>query len=204
MRRLAAAIPACAALAGAAASVEVAVKDARSAPIEDAVVYAVARTPARAERPPRAAEVAQKDREFVPGVTVVQAGASVRFPNRDPFRHHVYSFSAPKVFEIKLYVGTPAEPVVFDKVGEVVLGCNIHDNMVGYLYVVDTPHFAKTDKGGRARIEGLPAGDYALHIWHPAQAASITPRTFALKAEEALSTTFSVPLKVLPPRPPAN
>ncbi len=192
-----------AALAAGAASVEVTVKDARLAPLEDAVVYATAKSGARTERPPRTAEIAQKDRQFVPGVSVVQAGASVRFPNRDPFRHHVYSFSPAKVFEIKLYVGTPAEPVVFDKPGEVALGCNIHDSMVGYVLVVETPYFARTDKDGRARIEGLPAGDYALHVWHFAQASAAAPKAIALKGEE-LAAAFTVPLKALPPRPGPN
>ena len=179
-------------------------KDARSAPIEDAVVYAMPKSGTRPDRPPRPAEIAQKDRQFVPGVSVVQAGASVRFPNRDPFRHHVYSFSPAKVFEIKLYVGTPAAPEVFDKPGEVALGCNIHDSMVGYVYVVDTPWFAKTDKEGRARIEGLPSGDYALQVWHFAQASAAAPRAIAVKADEPLAAAFSVPLRVLPPRPAAN
>jgi len=200
LRRLTAAVLAAAALDAAGASIEVTVRDARAAPLEDAVVYAVPRSAARPA--PKTAEIAQKDRQFVPGVSVVQAGASVRFPNRDPFRHHVYSFSPAKKFEIKLYVGTPAEPETFDKPGEVVLGCNIHDTMVGYVYVVDTPHFSKTDKEGRARLENLPAGDYELRVWHYAQASPPAPRSLALKGGERLSEAYSVPLKAMPPRPP--
>jgi plastocyanin len=203
LRTLFAASISLAALHAPAASLEVTVRDAGSGLLEDAVVYALAKG-ARSERAPRPAEIAQKDREFVPRVSVVQAGASVRFPNRDPFRHHVYSFSAAKVFEIKLYVGTPAEPVTFERSGEVVLGCNIHDNMVGYVFVVDSPYYAKTDKEGRARIDGLPAGDYSLHVWHFAQASPAGARALALKADENLAATFSLPLKALPPRPASN
>ena len=194
MRRRAAALLACAALPAGAASIDVTVRDARSAPLEDAVVYALPKA-ARAERPPRTAEVAQKDRQFAPRVSVVQAGASVRFPNRDPFRHHVYSFSAAKRFEIKLYVGTPADPEVFDKTGEVVLGCNIHDDMVGYVYVVDTPHFGKTDKAGRARIEGVPPGDYEVRVWHYGQSAAAGARAISARGDETVAATFDVALK---------
>jgi hypothetical protein len=115
----------------------------------------------------------------------------------------VYSFSPAKVFEIKLYAGTPAAPVLFDKPGEVVLGCNIHDNMVGYVYVVDTPFFAKTDKSGRARIEGLPPGDYDVQVRHYNQSAAPASRNLAAKGEEAASFDFAVSLKPVPPRPPS-
>ena len=204
MIRLAVAGAAFAALGAGAASLEITVTDARAAPVEDAVVYAMPKSGARSALPARTAEIAQKDRQFVPAVSVVQSGASVRFPNRDPFRHHVYSFSPAKVFEIKLYVGTPADPVLFDKPGEVALGCNIHDSMLGYVYVVDTPHFAKTDREGRARIDGLPAGDYALQVWHYAQASTAPARAIAVKAEETVAAAFSVPLRALLPRPAAN
>ena len=200
--RLGAALLVCAALPAGAASIAVTVRDSGEAPLEDAVVFALPKG-ARAERAPRPAEIAQKDRQFAPHVTVVQAGASVRFPNRDPFRHHVYSFSPAKRFEIKLYVGTPAEPEIFDKAGEVVLGCNIHDNMVGYVYVVDTPHFGKTDKAGRARIEGVPPGDYELRVWHPGQSAPAGARAISARGEETIAATFDVALKAAQ-RPPPN
>ena len=201
MRRSAAAFAACAALGCSAASFDVTVRDAAGAPLQDAVVYASPRSGPAAPAT-RTAEVAQQDRQFVPPVTVVQAGTSVRFPNRDPFRHHVYSFSPAKIFEIKLYVGTPADPVTFDKPGEVVLGCNIHDSMVGYIYVVDTPYFAKTSKEGRARLE-VPGGDYEVKVWHFAQASPGRPRPLTARGTETVPASFDVPLRTLPPRPPS-
>jgi plastocyanin len=200
LRRSAPALAACAALGCGAASFDVTVRDGAGAPLEDAVVYAVAKSGAVPPAATRTAEVAQKDRQFVPPVSVVQAGTSVRFPNRDPFRHHVYSFSPAKVFEIKLYVGTPADPVVFEKPGEVALGCNIHDSMVGYIYVVDTPYFAKTGKDGRARVD-VPAGDYDLKVWHFAQVSAGRPRPMSARGSEAAAASFDVPLRTLPPRP---
>lgn len=111
-------------------------------------------------------EVEQKGKQFHPLVTVAQVGASVNFPNRDKVRHHVYSFSPAKKFELKLYSGVPASPVTFDKAGTVVLGCNIHDTMLAFIYLVDTPYFAKTDTAGNAKFAQVPAGNYQLKVWH--------------------------------------
>ena len=188
-----------AAPAGLAATVDVAVKDARGAPVADAVVWATPKIASR-EHPRREAAVEQKDKQFVPIVTVIQAGTLVNFPNRDSVRHHVYSFSAAKPFEIKLYAGTSAPPILFDKPGEVVLGCNIHDSMLGYIYVVDTPWFAKTGPDGAARLADLPAGDYELQLWHYAQSAPAASMPVRLRADESLPAEFTVSLKALPPR----
>jgi plastocyanin len=137
-------------------------------PVFDAVVVAV---PADGNlRPPsrsREAMVDQVDKEFTPKVTAILVGTSVSFPNNDNVRHQVYSFSPAKRFELPLYAGVPAQPVVFDKPGVVVLGCNIHDWMVGYIYVSESPYFAKTDKDGRALITELPPGEYVVRVWHP-------------------------------------
>jgi plastocyanin len=103
----------------------------------------------------------------VPYVKVVRVGSSVSFPNKDNVRHHVYSFSPAKTFELPLYKGTPAEPVQFDKPGVVRIGCNIHDWMIGYIYVVETPYAGKTGKHGVIELEGLPPGRYRVRVWHP-------------------------------------
>src|SRR5207244_3930054 len=97
----------------------------------------------------------------------VLVGSPVSFPNRDDVRHHVYSFSPAKRFDLPLYVGTPAKPVVFDTPGVVIIGCNIHDWMVGYIYVSESPYFATTDADGRADLTGLPPGRYTARVWHP-------------------------------------
>ena len=95
-------------------------------------------------------------------------GTAVIFPNSDNIRHHVYSFSPAKRFELPLYSGVPAEPVVFDKVGFVTLGCNIHDWMIAYIAVLPTPYFQVTRGDGRAVLKDLPAGQYTVQVWHPA------------------------------------
>jgi plastocyanin len=113
------------------------------------------------------ANMAQKGRAFQPTLLVVQTGTPVLFPNFDTVRHHVYSFSAIKKFEIKLYAGTPAAPVIFDKPGTATLGCNIHDQMLGYIHVVDTPYFGVTGPDGTVSLD-LPAGEHKVQVWWPA------------------------------------
>ena len=142
------------------------VTDAAGQPVADAVVYAEAASGQALPKSTRAAEIEQKARKFAPLVTVVQAGTEISFPNNDTVRHHVYSFSAAKIFELKLYSGTPGSPIVFDKPGTVVVGCNIHDQMVAYIQVVNTPYFARTDASGKARIDAVAPGKYALKYWH--------------------------------------
>lgn len=177
-----------------AAGITVTVTDAAGLPVPDAVVYA---EPAGGQTLPkvaRPAEIEQKGRRFAPLVTVIQAGTDVSFPNNDTVRHHVYSFSTPKVFELKLYSGTPGSPILFDKPGTVVVGCNIHDQMLAYIHVVGTPYFARTDAAGRARLDGIVAGKYGLKLWHYKMTAPAQIQEQAL-----LMTTVdtSVALKLL-------
>lgn len=135
-------------------------------PLAEAVVAVELRGQASRAAAGAKADMAQRERQFQPFVLVVQTGTAVNFPNFDTVRHHVYSFSPVKTFDLKLYSGTPAEPVVFDKPGIATLGCNIHDKMSAHIVVVDTPIFAKTDASGQARLD-LPAGEHVLKAWHP-------------------------------------
>jgi plastocyanin len=149
----------------AAADLTVHVETAAGAPIAESIVYAVPNTPVHAVAGARYV-IDQVDRHFIPRVNVVQSGTAVDFPNSDNIRHSVYSFSPARVFTLKLYAGKPTDPVLFDKAGLVVLGCNIHDSMVAWLLVVDSPYFARTDRGGNALLAKLPSGDYSLRAWH--------------------------------------
>jgi plastocyanin len=147
-----------------AAPVTVQVADAQGQPIAGAVVFLESPAAARAVKPLERAEVVQTQRKFVPAVSVVTLGTAVQFPNLDSVRHHVYSLSPTKRFELKLYIGKPESPVVFDKAGVAVLGCNIHDQMVGWVVIVETPYYARTGDDGRAVIDA--AGSYRLRTWH--------------------------------------
>lgn len=152
-------------LAGAAqaSGVTVLVQDGSGKGIADTVIYAEGEQALNAR--PASAEIEQRGLKFIPLVTVVQTGTTILFPNNDKVRHHIYSFSAAHKFDQKLYSGQAASPQLFDKAGTVVLGCNIHDKMLAFVKVVDTPYFAKTDSSGAARIE-LPPGKYTLKAWH--------------------------------------
>lgn len=150
---------------GAAASLQARLVDASGQPLANAVLSL--RGPLGAEAEPAAAVMDQQAKQFVPNVLAVRTGSAVNFPNSDDIRHHVYSFSPAKRFELRLYQGTPSEPVRFDKPGVVVLGCNIHDWMVGYVYVTDDPWFVVSDQQGRAPLEQMPPGRYRVSLWHP-------------------------------------
>jgi plastocyanin len=176
-------------------------------PVEDAVIYLRPLSGQRAEgRTPGSASIEQHDREFVPYLTVVQVGAAVRFPNQDPIRHHVYSFSSPKKFEIKLYAGEGPDPIVFDRPGVVTIGCNVHDWMLGFLFVVDSPWFGKTDAHGRVRIDSLPDGDYEARAWQPRQRRDALPQRLSLGAAAPDPLRFVLEVSPRKPRykPPAD
>jgi hypothetical protein len=144
------------------------VRDQRGQPVEDAVVVAVPEAPAAATpgRPLRDV-VDQVNKEFVPYVKPIVIGTALSFPNKDDIRHHVYSFSPAKRFEVPLYSGTPAHPVVFDRSGVVTIGCNIHDWMIAHIYVAETPWYGKTGADGTTLLQGLPPGRYTVRAWHP-------------------------------------
>jgi plastocyanin len=167
------------------ASLDVTVKDVKGALVPDAVVYATgagARSAAKKQT-----VIDQRDKQFIPYVTALQVGTSVLFPNSDNVRHHVYSFSPAKRFELPLYAGIPAAPVTFDKEGFVTLGCNIHDWMIAYVAVLTTPYFQVTGREGQARLSNLPAGQYTVEVWQPSLKGS--PDKFAQQVELAASST---------------
>lgn len=144
----------------------------------------------------------QKHKQFVPYVLPIAAGTRVSFPNSDQIRHQVYSFSETHPFEIKLYEGEQADPVLFDKAGVIVLGCNIHDNMVGYIYVTDQPIFGKTDKAGMVELQA-PAGISAVTAWHPALSID-AQRQVNLTLGDLDQTSGHYIIRLDIPRQPAN
>ena len=163
-----------------AATLELRVLDAAGKPLPDVVVFLESDAARAAAKPAPQVDIAQAHKQFDPMVTVVPVGTAVNFPNRDTVRHHVYSFSPVRKFEIKLYVGTPAAPVVFDQPGIAVLGCNIHDQMAAWVVVVATPWYGKTAADGSLRLAAVPAGSYRLRSWHAALPPGAVPADQAL------------------------
>jgi plastocyanin len=150
-----------------AADLTVSVLDAAGHGVAGIVIIAESDSPLPDKHAPRAAIMDQQHMQFVPRVLVIQTGTGVDFPNSDQIQHQVYSFSAPKAFKLSLYAGHKYPPVVFDRPGLVTLGCNIHDGMIGYIYVTDSPFFGRSDDAGQLQLHGLPAGNYTLSAAHP-------------------------------------
>jgi plastocyanin len=154
---------------GDAAVLRVDVLDRDGAPVNDVVIVATPRhaPDTSALAAPSHAVMDQIDRQFVPRILVIRSGTAVDFPNSDNIAHQVYSFSPAKRFQLSLYRGRVYPPLIFDKAGLVVVGCNIHDNMLGYIYVTASPYFGKTDTHGTLNLEDLVGGDYAVSAWSP-------------------------------------
>lgn len=182
-----------------AAQLQVRVDDGRQ-PVAGAVV-SLHSSAAAARVQPRPAQMDQQNSQFVPGLLVVPVGSQVEFPNSDNTYHHVYSFSPAKRFELPLYSGQAAPPVHFDTAGVVTLGCNIHDWMVGYVVVLDTPYSATTGDDGRVQLQA-PPGQYVLQVWHPRQPPGSKPlrRAVALRASPGQA---QVSLALVPATAPA-
>jgi plastocyanin len=177
----------------AAADVLIDVRNAAGDAVVDAVAYAepVGGAAPAAQADTRAV-IDQVNKEFVPRVSIVQAGTSVFFPNSDNIRHSIYSFSPAKTFTTKLYSGREAPPVDFDRTGLVILGCNIHDTMVAWVYVVDTPWFAKSGADGLITIKGLPPGEYKFTA--AAGSHSLKSATVNLRVDASVPLRQSITL----------
>ena len=160
--------------------------DKANAPLADVVLYATpigvtaAPTPVSSEP----VTIAQEGLQFSPYVTPVRVGTAIRFPNYDHLEHHVKSFSPAKQFEIKIYESGTPPPVVFDKTGVVVIYCLLHEWMRAYVYVIDTPYFAKSAETGTASINGLKEGTYEIRAWHPDMGSIKPPLMQTIKVSD--------------------
>ncbi len=182
-----------------AGSLTVRIVDAAGHPVADAVVTL---RPVNGSAPrPRADSgyrLSQQNTQFHPFVSVVPAGATMAFPNFDPFRHHVYSFSSAKRFELKLFGHDQTRSVTFDQPGIVAIGCNIHDSMSAYIFVTDTVWSVRSPANGTVRFGDTPAGNFTLRVWHPYLRApgGILTRSFAPAAadrSDAVTVTLRAP-----------
>ncbi|HEV8716631.1 MAG TPA: methylamine utilization protein [Candidatus Binatia bacterium] len=171
--------------------------------IAQAVIFVQA-LPAGAALPAdkRSAIMDQINKEFVPAVLPIMVGTEVRFPNHDQIHHHVYSFSRTKSFELPLYKGEEAPPILFDKTGAVKIGCNIHDWMSGVILVLPTPYFAMTDETGRFVLRDLPSGTFPLACWHELSQAKIEETRQQVQLDgNAAEVTFTLSLTAPRSRP---
>ncbi|OYX49965.1 MAG: hypothetical protein B7Y90_05545 [Alphaproteobacteria bacterium 32-64-14] len=168
-------------------------------PLPDAVVLIAARPGDPKPAPADGLRMAQTSKQFAPFVLIAPVGSTVEFPNLDKFRHHVYSFSKGNKFELELYGREEKRVITFKTAGVAALGCNIHDQMVAFIRVVDTPWAAKSGPDGVARLTVAPEGSRPLEVWHPYATAKDQTITQTLSVS-AGTTTVTVVLDIAPPR----
>jgi plastocyanin len=187
------------ATSGNAAGLVVRVTGARSAPVADAVVtLRGAEGDARSPAPPPTTKIIDQSSEtFVPYVEIFRPGDQVVFRNSDRTRHHVYSFAPAKSFEFVIGPGHSSPPETLDQVGEIAVGCNIHDRMIAHMYISDAAHIAKTGADGRAVFADLPDGHYSIRVWHP-QLRPGRPDPQQAIDLEAHAAELTIPLTLLP------
>lgn len=179
--------------------VDVVVIDSDGRPVADVAVYATRIDGQNQQKPATLRAIMdQVDKQFVPHLLVVQTGTPVEFPNSDTVAHHVYSFSHPNKFTLPMYKGMAHPPVTFEHSGVVTLGCNIHDHMLGYILVVDSTIFTKTNANGAASLALDKPEDYEINIWSPRirDGVELLTRTW-VSSEPAVS--FQLARKLNPP-----
>lgn len=132
-------------------------------------------------------------KSFQPRLLVVPVGAKVRFPNQDPILHNAFSVSGGNAFDVGLYGKGPGKLVTFKEPGLVRVFCNVHQQMAGYVLVVDTPYSTAPDKKGGFSLAGLPAGPGTLSVWHERGEMLTQQVTLPASAPVKLSLAVSKP-----------
>ncbi len=170
--------------------------DQQNKPVENAVITA---TPlfSKVETVIQTKVIDQINKEYVPRVVIISKGSSLKFPNKDNIRHHVYSFSKARQFELPLYKGSTASPIEFNNAGVVTLGCNIHDWMRGYVFISETPFAVLTDKKGKAAIDDLAEETYRIDFWHPRLKKTLASRQIKLHQDSIETVKIRMQLKQL-------
>lgn len=112
-------------------------------------------------------EMASSNKTFAPGLLPILKGTRVYFPNKDNILHNVFSLSKLAPFDLGLYKKETIKSVKFTKVGIVKVYCNIHEEMVGHIIVLNNPYFVLTDDKGNFKIEDIPRGEYTFSTWSP-------------------------------------
>lgn len=180
------------------------VQDQHGQPVKNAILEfintASAQVPTEKSKP-RTLIMDQVDKLFKPDVLVIHRGDFVDFPNSDNIRHHVYSFSSVKPFELKLYSGRPEAPLQFNNAGVAVLGCNIHDSMVGYIYIANSKHVLMTDENGMAKLDDTIHYE-SVNVWHSSSLTSVKNIAYdTLPTKNDAANTFVINLVVDLPEP---
>jgi hypothetical protein len=142
--------------------------------------------------PPQAGpyRLTQKDKQFIPHLLVVPTGASVQFPNLDPFFHNVFSLFNGKRFDLGLYESGSSRSVRFDREGVSYIFCNIHPDMGAVVLALSTPYYATSDASGQIVIHNVVPGSYELNFW----SESVSARSLMTLKREIRVAADDVPL----------
>lgn len=177
---------------------DIRVTDAAANPLENAVVevYFESSTAPTAQTK----HIVQRNAAFHPQVLTIPTDSYVAFPNEDTTRHHVFSFSPAKIFNLELYLSETPPPIHFDQAGVVVLGCNIHDSMQAFIVISDAPYAALTDSNGTLTLPELPEGVHRMRVWHSRMDDS-QEVWWEGDISDADNLTVSLELNAIPPQP---
>lgn len=167
--------------------IAVGVKDAR-----DTVVY-LGRIEGRSFPPsPQPAVIDQRNKEFIPRVVVILRGGRVTFLNSDALLHNIHAYRGrTPLFNQAMPSGAKAVTKTFPEPGEVVVLCNLHEEMVAYIVVVETPYADITDADGRYRLTNVPPGTYTLTTWH--EKLKPVTQTVTLHGEASIEVNLALP-----------
>lgn len=146
---------------------QIVVRDNQGKSIPNVVVYLQPLGEQILEHSSEIVTITQSDKAFNPYITVSQTTKPVKFSNIDNITHHIYSTDPNNRFSFRIRAGTEYLSANFDHQVAIAMGCNIHDWMSGYLFVVDSPYFAKTDDHGQVIFPISELGKYRVVIWHP-------------------------------------
>jgi len=144
---------------------------------------------------PATIRISQTNAQFEPFISVAQTGARIEFPNNDSFAHHVYSFSKALSFDVPLYNDSKVPFIQAERSGIVAFGCNIHDWMLGYLLIVDTPFYGRLHQG-RIDFDAVPFGDYEIALWHPSMPDFYVNKTQVSSASQQVALHLPTGLKI--------
>jgi len=182
-----------------AGNIQITVRSPDTSVIKNIVVYLTPETPLKNKKSvAKSLIINQKNKKFVPYIEVLQKGQKLSFHNSDDITHHIYSVSGQNRFSFKIKGNNEKESPILDHVGEVAMGCNIHDWMSGYVLVVDTPYFTKTNTLGIAGFNNIPSGKYRLTIWHPQLALNNNRIEQTINIAEQSQWTINLPIALLP------
>lgn len=200
-------------ISASAGNVQIQVLDRDGKPVPEAVVvlYPSAANAATAPSLLQASPTIEQERmRFVPALTVVAPGTTLRFTNQDRWDHHVRGTPVGSAaaggaggnegFEMRLagkqdgQAAQAAETTVRQP-GVLLLGCHLHGSMRGHVFVTDSAWTLKTDIDGIARFASVPDGAAQVRVWHAEQLVDLPRKALNVVPGPVLDT---VQLGVVP------